>query len=251
MQLNRLFAISFNIHIDAININSNFNLIKRKKKNDLIGTHNFSFSLHYQTNEDENLINLKKKGLELFEDENYKVIIFNDENISIIEKIFDENECDLIEFVGDYIFKDDLNKEKILIIDRIDFIKPNFLQKDIIDKRKELDKVFNLENLGITVDVFNEKYLSLFFLSLNRRLKDNGVKIYEKYNIKLNNDEYNREIEIFNNDNNRNNLVLMVQDLLFKNNIDIKLRLGNFSFRNSEIINNTFRIEKISFKILN
>ena len=72
MQLNELFSKSFDIHIDAITINLNYSLVKRKENNELIGTHNFSFSINYQTNEEENLINLKKKGLELFEDENYK-----------------------------------------------------------------------------------------------------------------------------------------------------------------------------------
>jgi hypothetical protein len=228
-----------NIKEDCLNISFNNEL-----DYDFIGKYNFKFSLLYSEEETNNIEKLKEYGFEIYEDEDFTELLYNDNNRNLLSKIFTELKLDLIEFKGIYI--NNYKNQKILILDKIDFIY-KFEEKN--HNEEKIIKAFDMEKLGLTIDKINDNIIVFHFLGLSRRISVKGLNSYKINNVDLIESLDRRNKEVVNSDENRKNIINLINYILKINNINVNIKLIKFDFRVSEIIDG-FYIDKIKVKII-
>ena len=228
-----------NIKEDCLNISFNNEL-----DYDFIGKYNFKFSLLYSEEETNNIEKLKEYGFGIYEDEDFIELLYNDNNRNLLSKIFIELKLDLIEFKGIYI--NNYKNQKILILDKIDFI-DKFEEKN--HNEEKIIKAFDMEKLGLTIDKINENIIIFHFLGLSRRISEKGLDSYKTNNVDLIESLDRRNKEVVNSDENRKNIINLINYILKNNNINVNIKLIKFDFRVSKIIDG-FYIDKIKVKII-
>jgi len=229
MKYNNIFANLFNITNDCFVISNNVKINTNEMPYITL-----SLLLNYSREEELNIKALQKEGFDLYIDEDFINLLYTDNNRRKIHRIFNEANLDLVEISGKNV---DTNDNSQIFVDNIHF---QIKREDISEEIKNIQERFDFEKVGLNIDQIDDNHIKFKVMNITRRIKN--ISIYARYNIDL--IEAERQMEIKNNDNSRNNILKLIKYYMPEYNLKIlEYEIKESSLEDNLLCLNTFLIK--------